>query len=239
MFNLFDISTFVEAASSYAENIDFLVLLVAVLVGLPFLIAEGLLFGFVIKSLKKDGVKAVYIDGTKHEHKKWVEWPHYLVLAFDVVIIYFAVQVWVDVKQDLPPLPENSGDEYVIGINARQWMWNFTHAGPDKKLGTADDIRTTNTLHVEKDKVYHFKLTSEDVLHDFSVPVFRLKQDVVPGREITGWFKATKEGVHDIQCAEMCGIGHGIMGAKIIIEGTEAYASWQAKRVSGELPINQ
>jgi cytochrome c oxidase subunit 2 len=73
------------------------------------------------------------------------------------------------------------------------------------------------------------------VLHSFSVPVFRLKQDAIPGRVITGWFEATKTGSYDIQCAEICGIGHGIMGARIVIETPEQHAAWMADRSSVDL----
>ena len=93
-------------------------------------------------------------------------------------------------------------------------------------LDTADDIRTVNELRVAKDTLYHYKLTSLDVLHNFSVPVFRLKQDSIPGRVITGWFEPTMAGEFDIQCAEICGVGHGLMPARIVIESKEAHAAW-------------
>ena len=67
------------------------------------------------------------------------------------------------------------------------------------------------------------------MLHNFSVPVFRLKQDAIPGRVITGWFKPTLTGQHDVQCAEICGIGHGLMGAQIFIETPDAHAAWMAE----------
>ncbi len=79
---------------------------------------------------------------------------------------------------------------------------------------------------MEVGKTYHFELESKDVLHSFFVPVFRLKQDAVPGRVITGWFKPTKAGTHDILCAEICGVAHGIMGAQIVIETPEQHAAW-------------
>jgi cytochrome c oxidase subunit 2 len=220
MLNYFDIVSYVKVASSYAADIDFLVVLIAVLVLVPFVIAEILLIGFVLKFRKKEGTKAAYITGEDPKHKKWISIPHYIILAFDVIIIIFAVRVWVDVKQDLPKA------DRVIAVEGRQWAWNFNHPGPDGELGTNDDIRATNKLHVEVDKVYHFKLTSIDVMHDFSVPVFRLKQDAIPGREITGWFKATKTGEHDIQCAEMCGIGHGLMSARIVIQNAKDHDAW-------------
>ncbi|TDJ14205.1 MAG: hypothetical protein E2O66_03570, partial [Deltaproteobacteria bacterium] len=86
-----------------------------------------------------------------------------------------------------------------------------------------------NELHVKVDTLYHYKLEALDVLHSFSVPVFRLKQDAIPGRTITGWFEATQTGEYGIQCAEICGIGHGLMGARIFIESPEAHAAWLAK----------
>ena len=110
---------------------------------------------------------------------------------------------WYKIKQDLPRADET------ISVVGEQWKWRFTHPGRDGELGTQDDVETVDELHVKVGKTYHFKLESNDVLHDFSVPVFRLKQDAVPGRVITGWFKPTKTGIYDIQCAEMCGIGHG------------------------------
>ena len=220
MFNLFDIGSYIEAASSYAAEIDQVILIIAALVGGPFIVAEILLIGFAIKFRKKDGVKAKYITGEEKKDKRWVTYPHYLVLLFDIAIIVFAVQIWVKVKQDLPPA------DHTIVVTAQQWGWVFSYPGPDGEFDTADDIRTSNKLHVEVDKVYHFKLRSKDVLHDFSVPVFRLKQDIIPGREIIGWFEPTKTGEHDIQCAEMCGIGHGIMGARVFVEDAVAHAAW-------------
>lgn len=107
---------------------------------------------------------------------------------------------------------------------------SFQHPGPDGQLDTADDIKTVDELHVEKDKLYHFELTSRDVLHSFSVPVFRLKQDAIPGRVIRGWFEPTRAGSYDIQCTEICGIGHGIMNARIVVDTPEAHSAWIASK---------
>jgi cytochrome c oxidase subunit 2 len=137
------------------------------------------------------------------------------------VIIIAAVRVWVTVKQTMPPAQET------VRVIGQQWAWSFVHPGPDGKLDTADDIKTVDELHVKVNTVYHFKLEARDVLHSFSVPVFRLKQDAIPGRVITGWFKATKLGVHDIQCAEICGIGHALMPARIYIQSKGDYQEWE------------
>jgi cytochrome c oxidase subunit 2 len=68
------------------------------------------------------------------------------------------------------------------------------------------------------------------------VPVFRLKQDAIPGRVITGWFKPTKTGEFDIQCVEMCGIGHGIMGARIFVETEEQHQAWLTQMKTASIP---
>ena len=67
---------------------------------------------------------------------------------------------------------------------------------------------------------------------DQGLPVFRLKQDVVPGRTITGWFKPTKAGTYDILCAEICGVGHGVMGAKLVVENAPEHAEWQQQHAN-------
>lgn len=207
-------------ASTYAGDIDLVFETIFFVTGAWLLAAEGILFYFIWKYRKKKNEKAQYVSGDKHEESKWIHWPHYAVIAFDVVLLFFAIKAWYIVKQDIPK-PEET-----VRIIGHQWAWRFVHPGLDKKLGTEDDVETVDELHIKKGVVYNYKLESEDVLHDFSVPVFRLKQDAVPGRVITGWFEATKTGEFDIQCAEMCGIGHGIMVAKLYIETEEDHIKW-------------
>jgi len=217
------IDRWVQQASSFAGDVDGLVLLVTVLVGFWFIAAEIMFFWLIFRFRKREGVATQYLSGKEKHVKNWVNIPHYLVLVCDVFIIIAAVQVWVKIKQTLPPA------DATIRVTGQQWAWTFTQPGPDGLLDTADDIRTSDDLHVEVDKTYHFKLEATDVLHSFSVPVFRLKQDSVPGRTITGWFKPTKAGDFDIQCAEICGIGHGIMAARLHVETAEQHQEWMAQ----------
>jgi cytochrome c oxidase subunit 2 len=214
------IDRYIDQVSTYAADIDNLVLLVGVLVGFWFILVEVVFFGLIVAFRERPGVKAQYITGEEKHEKRWVGIPHELVLVCDVVIIIAAVRVWVTVKQNQPPAQET------VRVIGQQWAWSFVHPGPDGKLDTADDIKTVDELHIKVNTTYHFKLESRDVLHSFSVPVFRLKQDAIPGRVITGWFKATKLGVHDIQCAEICGIGHGLMPARIVIQSKADYDAW-------------
>ncbi|MEE8508941.1 MAG: cytochrome C oxidase subunit II [Myxococcota bacterium] len=214
------IESLVPVASSYAADIDALFTLIFVLVGFWFVLCEGLLFWLIWRFRKKEGVRGQYVTGERKSETRWITYPHLLVLVCDVFIIVGAVKVWYDVKQFLPPAEET------VRIVSQQWAWTFVHAGPDGVLGTTDDIAKVNELHVQVGRTYHYKLESTDVLHSFSVPVFRLKQDAVPGRVITGWFTPTLAGEWDIQCAEICGIGHGLMGARIHIETPAQHAAW-------------
>ena len=84
----------------------------------------------------------MYITGTEHQYMKWIHRAHIPILTFDVIIVVMAVNVWYDVKQNLP---EASATVRVI---AQQWAWTFVHPGPDNVLDTADDITTINELHV-------------------------------------------------------------------------------------------
>lgn len=217
---------FVQSLSTYSGDVDNLIVLVTVLVGFWFILAEGMFFWLIWRFRARDGVKAQYITGKEKHLKNWINIPHWLIIVCDVVIIVAAVRVWYTIKQTLPPA------DAVVRVTGQQWVWTFQHPGPDGKLDTEDDIRTSDELHVEVGKTYHFQLESKDVLHSFFVPVFRLKQDAVPGRTITGWFKATKTGTHDILCAEMCGIGHGVMGGRIFVESPEQHVAWVASHAA-------
>lgn len=216
---------YMEAASTYAGKIDDLVWLILIIVGIWFVLCEALFIGLILKF--RNSGKSQYISGEKPEQMKWISRPHLLVLLCDAVLIIGAIRVWVEIKQDLPEA------DRTIRIIGQQWSWTYVDPGADGELDTEDDIKMVDDLVIEKDKTYHFKLSSRDVMHDFSVPVFRLKQDAVPGREIVGWFNATKTGEYDIQCAEMCGVAHGIMKGRIKIKDSAGFAAWVAENSPG------
>lgn len=216
------IGSLVPVASSFASDIDSLIALVAVFVGFWGLLAYLMFFFLIFRFRRREGVRAQYVTGEEKNLKRWISWPHAAIIVCDLVIVFMAVMVWYNVKQRLPEA------DATVRIVSQQWAWNFVHPGPDGVLDTEDDIDTFNELHVQEGLTYQYELVSKDVLHDFSVPAWRLKQDAIPGRIMKGWFKPTKTGTFDIQCAEMCGIGHGIMGAKVVIETPEEHAAWMS-----------
>jgi len=225
------IERYVIQASTFAADVDFVINLVGVLVGFWGLLTAAIFFWLLFKfRAGANGGRSQYITGEEKEQKRFISIPHYLIMVCDIFIIVAAIQVWVNVKQRLPENPHAT-----IRVTGQQWAWTFQHPGPDGQLDTADDITRNDELHVEVNQPYVFELTSRDVLHSFSVPVFRLKQDAIPGRVITGWFEATKTGSYDIQCAEICGIGHGLMPARIVIESAEEHAAWIAEQSPTQL----
>jgi cytochrome c oxidase subunit 2 len=104
-----------------------------------------------------------------------------------------------------------------VFVVAKQWMWRLQH--PDGR-------REINELHVARGRAVKLIMTSEDVIHSFFVPAFRVKQDVLPGRYTTLWFTATKDGEFHLFCAEYCGTDHARMGGRIVVLEPAEYARW-------------
>ena len=211
---------YLTAASTYAHWIDYQFLLIAVLVGFWLIVAEGVMFWLIFKFRARDGRATRYITGEESHLKRWITIPHILVIVCDIVIIVPAILVWYNIKQVMPPPDET------VRVIGQQWAWSFQEAGPDGVLDTADDIRTVGELHIKVNTTYHFELISRDVVHSFAVPAFRLKQDALPGRTIIGWFRPNRVGTYDIQCTQICGIGHALMAGRIIVETPQDHAAW-------------
>ncbi len=152
-----------------------------------------------------------------------------LVILCDIVIIVPAILVWYNIKQAQPPADQT------VRVYAQQWAWSFQEPGPDGKLDTEDDIRTVGELHVTVNTTYHFELMSRDVVHSFAIPSFRLKQDALPGRTITGWFRPNRLGTYDIQCTQMCGLGHALMAGRVIVETQQDHAAWLMRNANPSL----
>lgn len=223
------IEAFILEGSTYAGKIDFLINMIGWMVGFWFFLCQGIFFYLIIANRAKPGVNAGYVTGDEKFPKNLISYAHWGVLICDVFILWFAVSTWYDIKQDLPPAQET------VRVIGQQWAWTFVHPGPDGKIDTDDDITLIDELHLKKGTLYHYQLESKDVLHSFSIPVFRLKQDAIPGRTITGWFEPTIIGEYSIQCAEICGIGHGIMGARVFLETDDQHATWMQQYTTTNL----
>src|SRR5881296_2865636 len=211
--------------STFAGEIDGLFLAILIITGIAFVIVEVGLLWFVVKYRGRPGRKAYYTHGSTRAEVIWTAIPAVTMVALGLVSNHY----WVQIKgrNSIPP------NAYPIGIHAKQFEWQITYPGPDGKLGTADDFTVRNQLHVPVNQPIAAELSSEDVIHSFFVPQFRLKQDAVPGMHIVAWFQATKTGEYELGCAELCGMGHYKMRARVFVHTPEEFAAWMKQQAAG------
>src|SRR5512135_1638802 len=212
-------------ASSYGGDVDRIFYVILYVTGAIFLLVEGGLLVFLVRYRRRDGRTAAYVHGNNLAEIVWTAIPAVIVISLALV----SQRVWSAVK-DPAHFPK---DAIPVGVHVKQFEWQMTMPGPDGKLGTDDDIFRKNELHLEVDRDYAVQLTSQDVIHSFFVPAFRLKQDVVPGMTIVAWFRPTRTGVFDLACSQLCGVGHYRMEAKVYVHTAADFARWQAAQGAG------
>jgi cytochrome c oxidase subunit 2 len=137
-----------------------------------------------------------------------------------VFLGFFAWGAKLYLDEERPP-----EDAQAIDVVARQWMWD---------VHQPNGRREFNELHVPIHTPIRLLLTSEDVIHSFYVPAFRLKQDVVPGKTVSLWFNAIKAGRYALFCSEFCGSKHAEMTGVIVAQEPAQYAAWLAGSEPGE-----
>lgn len=130
--------------------------------------------------------------------------------AIAMAMFVWGAAVYVDLRRP----PENAVEYLAFG---KQWMWKYQHP---------NGLREINNLTIPVDTPIKVTLTSEDVIHAFWVPAFRVKQDVLPGRYTTVWFEATQTGEFHMMCAEYCGTEHSLMGGTVTVLERDEYESW-------------
>jgi len=209
-----------ENISTFGADIDWVFAYIYYIVGFWFILTEVILFAAVIRYRKKPGQRASYIRGDKWSELAWVLVPVAIVVFLDVTIDLASSPVWARIKEHRP----SSGLE--VKVTGKQFNWEFTYPGPDAKFDTADDVTMDNQLHVPVNRDILVTMTARDVIHSFFIPTVRLKQDVLPGRLIPGWFNATKTGTFEIACAELCGFGHYNMRAFLNVHTPDEYQKW-------------
>ncbi len=210
------------AVSTYAADIDRIFWIILAVTGIVFVAVEVTLIVFLVKYRGREGRKAEYIEGNTRAEVIWTVTPAILILA----LAFASQNVWSEIKN--PDRFPTAALE--VGVEAKQFEWNFTYPGADGVLGSGDDFTVRNQLHVPVNQPVVVTLTSIDAIHSFFVPVFRVKQDVVPGMEIPLWFEATETGEFEIACAELCGLGHYRMRARVIVHTQAEFDSWLASR---------
>lgn len=217
---------FPENISTYGADIDGVFYLIYYIVGFWFLVTEAAVIYFALRFRRRSGQRALYIRGDRWRELSWVLLPAAVVLVLDLGIDAAGARVWDRVKTHLP------AGEVHLAVTAKQFEWRITYPGSDAKLGTDDDFTIDTEVHVPAGKDIRVTLRSEDVLHSFFLPNVRLKQDVVPGREIDVWFNVTKPGSYELACAELCGLGHYTMRGVLVVHTPEEYERWVRERRS-------
>ncbi len=215
------------AASTFAGDIDFMFTLILWITGIALVIVELGLLWFIVKYRARPGRQAYYTHGSTKAEIIWTTVP-----AVTVVILgLMSNGLWNKIKgrESVPP------EAAPVQITAKQFEWNVSYPGPDGQLGTGDDITVRNQLHLVVDRPVVVHLTSEDVIHSFFIPEFRVKQDAVPGMTIHVWFQPTKTGEYEIGCAELCGQGHYRMRARVFVHTPEEFETWLKQAAEGEI----
>ena len=196
-------------ASSVATEMDLLYLFIVAVCGFFTILVTAMVVYFAIKFKRRhpDDV-GEDIHGSLALELTWT------IIPFILSLVMF---VWgASLFYRLAKPPADAMDIFVVG---KQWMWKVQHP---------EGVREINELHVPAGRNVRITLGSEDVLHDYSIPAFRVKMDAVPGKWTTMWFKATVPGVYHIFCAEYCGTKHSGMIGQVTVMTPQDYEIWLA-----------
>jgi cytochrome c oxidase subunit 2 len=236
-------------ASSFAPQIDGMFWAIMIITGITFVLVEIGIVWFSFAYRGRPGRQAHYTHGNGTAEIIWTAIP-----AVTMVILGLVSNgLWTQFKgrNSVP------ADAFPIEVHAKQFEWWVTYTGADGKFGRVtndsisktnptgidhsdpasnDDIVVRNQLHVPVGKPVVVYLSSEDVIHSFYVPEFRVRQDVVPGMQIKQWFVATVPGTYEIACSQLCGLGHYKMRAQVYVQTQADFDAWmqqQAEKAKG------
>jgi cytochrome c oxidase subunit II len=204
---------FPSEASTIAPYSDALYayLLVITVVGL--ILVAALIFGFSIRYRKDRHPVAIQVEGSTLLEATWTIIP----LALFMVAWIWGALLYFRIYNP----PTNAMNIYIVG---KQWMWKAEHPGGQHEI---------NALHVPTGKPIQLTMISQDVFHSFSLPDFRVKREVIPGRYTTVWFEATKPGTYHIFCTQYCGTNHSVMIGEVTVLTPDDYQKWTQGSTSG------
>jgi len=216
---MWDFPLLPEQASTVAPHVD-AVFWVLTLLSLVF--ALGISIAVVYFAVK-------YRRGSKADRSNPIHTSLKLELSWSIIpfVLGLGVFLWATALYvSMYRVPK--GDALKVYVIAKQWMWKFQHPNGRREI---------NDLHVPVGRPVELTMTSQDVIHSFFVPAFRVKRDVLPGRTSTAWFEATKPGVYHLFCAEYCGTEHSLMGGKVYAMEPQEYQEWLTTgNTGGETP---
>jgi cytochrome c oxidase subunit 2 len=210
------------AGSAYARQVDDLFIFITFLSAFLFLLVTGLLAVFLVRyRRRRPGEVTPHIVENFKLEVVWTVIP----LALVTVVFFWGFVSFM--QATVAP-----ADALEIQVTAKRWLWEFEYPN-----GT----RTINEIHVPIGKPVKLVMSSQDVIHSFFVPSFRLKTDVLPNRYTELWFTPTSEGLHTLFCAEYCGRGHSDMSGRIWVDSEAKYQEWLEKGdpTSQSMPLAQ
>jgi cytochrome c oxidase subunit II len=210
---------FPEQASSFAVEVDALYFFCIAITAFFTLLIAGLVTFFAIKYRRRseDEIPPETTESPLLEIT-WIVIP----LGISMLIFLWGTKIFFE----LATPPKEALDVYVTG---KQWMWKMQHI---------DGQREINQLHVPVNRPIRLIMTSEDVIHSYYIPAFRIKGDVLPGSYTTAWFKATKTGRYHLFCAEYCGTKHSGMIGEVIVMDAKQFEEWSNGYGDGSLATN-
>ena len=214
-----------ENVATYGRDIDWLFHLIYYITGLTAVLVFVTMLVFLVMYKDRAGRRARYTHGNNTLEIVWTVVPSLIL----VILTFLSAPAWSRIKMQAPP-----PSDFVLNVTAKQFNWQVTYPGADGQFGTADDKTLLDEMHVPVNKVVHVHLRSQDVIHSFFVPQFRMKQDAVPGREIVQWFEVAKPGKYELPCAELCGFGHSGMRGWIYVHSPEDYQKWAAENLTAQ-----
>jgi cytochrome c oxidase subunit II len=205
----FEFRMFPEQASNHAPRLDALYFyLIGVSIFFTILIACLIVY-FAVKYRRRDpNERPPRQSGGLVLEFVWSAVP----LGFAMSFFYWGAKLYFE-EYNPPP------DAMEVHVLAKQWMWKLQHPQGQREI---------NELHVPLGRPVKLLMTSQDVVHSFFVPAFRVKQDVVPGRFASLWFTPSKEGEYHLFCAEYCGTKHSGMTGRVIVMKPTEYEAWLA-----------
>jgi cytochrome c oxidase subunit 2 len=198
-----------EQASTLAPRVDHLLLAVTGMTAFVALVVTVVMLWFLIKYRSGKDVDRTLAPAPRVQHRIELAW------TFTPLTLFIAVFVWAaELYFDHYAVPPGAQPVFVV---AKQWMWKAEHLNGRREI---------NELHVARGNAVKLVMTSQDVIHSFFVPAFRLKQDVLPGRYTNLWFQAREAGEFHLFCAEYCGTDHARMGGRVVVMEPAEYSRW-------------
>ncbi len=216
---LAELPLFPEQASSSAAAVDALLFFLLGVSGFFALLITVLVIYFSVRYRRRpNSPPTPRIEGVLGLELFWTVVP----FAITIVIFLWGVNLYFHLARP----PENALEVYVVG---KQWMWTVQHSGGQ---------REKNALHVPLGQPVKLSLISEDVIHDFFVPAFRAKVDVLPGSFSHLWFQPTKKGEYHLFCSQYCGTDHSEMVGTVFVQDQSEYQAWLNQHAEGSLALD-